>query len=84
MTNLVTPIRKEANSSSPENQKGIENHKKVATHFEAAAKSHRDAAKYHEDGNHEKACESSIKAQGHQCLANELQKEDAKYLALKN
>ena len=85
MSNLVTPIKKEqSNDATAENQKGIENHKKAATHFEAAAKNHRDAAKHHEDGNHEKACESTLKAHGHQCLANEFQKEDAKYHAMKN
>jgi len=33
--------------SKVENEKGIDNHKKAATHFEAAAKSHLDAAKHH-------------------------------------
>ncbi|MEO6883914.1 MAG: hypothetical protein ABI199_07805 [Bacteroidia bacterium] len=67
-----------------ENKKGIENHKKAATHLEAAAKSHLDAAKHHEAGNHEKAAQSTVEAHGHTSLANDCQKEDAKYHASKN
>lgn len=60
-------------------QKGIENHKKAANHFKAAAKNHLDAAKHHENGHHEKAAESTVKAHGHSSLANEAQKEDVKH-----
>ena len=60
-------------------QKGIENHKKAASHFEAAAKNHVEAAKHHENGQHEKAAESTVKAHGHSCLAIEAQKEDVKH-----
>lgn len=38
-----------------------------------------DAAKYHEEGNQEKAAESTVKAQGHNCCANDAQKGDAKH-----
>lgn len=62
-----------------ENQKGIDNHKKAATHFEAAAKSHSEAAKHHESGHHEKAAKSTVEAHGHSSLANEAQKEDVKH-----
>ena len=83
MTNITSTIKKEqSNGSSAEIQKGIENHKKAATHFEAAAKHHNDAAKHHEAGNHEKASESTVKAHGQHCLANECQKEDIKQHAM--
>ncbi len=61
-----------------ENKKGIENHKKAATHFEAAAKSHLEAAKHHENENHDKAAKSTVEAHGHAHLAHEAQKEDVK------
>ncbi len=69
------------NQSPAENQKGIENHKKAAKHHEEAAKYHHEAAKHHEEGNHDKACASAIKAHGHNCCANEANKEDAKHHA---
>lgn len=53
----------------------IENHKKAAMHAEEAAKQHQEAAKHHEDGKHEKAHESTIKAQGHITHVTEAQKE---------
>jgi hypothetical protein len=72
-------IRGEVADLSPaENKKGIENHKKAAKHHEEAAKYHHEAAKHHEDGNHEKACESTVKALGHHSCANEAQKADVK------
>ncbi|HXB40754.1 MAG TPA: hypothetical protein VNZ49_09445 [Bacteroidia bacterium] len=83
MTNTATPIRKEhSNAPIAENHKGIENHKQTAKHLEEAAKHHLDAAKHHEAGNHEKASASTIKAHGQNCLANELQREDAKHHAI--
>lgn len=66
-----------------ETQKGIENHKKAAIHFEAAAKSHSDAAKHHENGNHEKAIKSTIEAHGHASLAKEAQRQGVKHLVVK-
>jgi len=53
----------------------IKNHKKAATHLEAAAKHHLDAAKHHEEKNHDKAHECTIKAHGHTTHACEAQKE---------
>jgi len=53
----------------------IKNHKKAATHLEEAAKLHLEAAKLHEEGKHEKAHYSLIKAQGHTTHACESQKE---------
>lgn len=83
MTTTTDLIKTEKPSFSPaENQKGIENHKKTATHLESAAKHHHEAAKHHEDGNHEKAAQSTIKAQGHVTLATEAQREDVKHHAL--
>ncbi|MFN7910332.1 MAG: hypothetical protein ACK5QC_00820 [Bacteroidota bacterium] len=61
-----------------ENKKGIENHKVIAAHLEAAAKNHLEAAKHHAEENHEKAARSTIIAQDHLVIANEAQKEDAK------
>ena len=67
-----------------ENKKGIENHKTIATHLEAAAKNHLEAAKHHEEENHDKAAKSTIIAQGHLAIASEAQREDAKQHANKN
>jgi hypothetical protein len=76
------PVKAEKTTISPaENQKGIENHKTAAKHHEEAAKHHIEAAKQHEAGNHEKAAESTVKAQGHSSLANDAQKEDVKHHA---
>lgn len=57
-----------------ESQKGIENHKVAAVHFRNAANSHIDAAKFHENGNHEEAAKSSKEAQNHSSLANDAKK----------
>ena len=48
MANVETPIKKEQTTiPTAENKKGIENHKKIATHLTAAATHHTDAAKHH-------------------------------------
>ncbi|HEX7414502.1 MAG TPA: hypothetical protein VF411_10710 [Bacteroidia bacterium] len=79
MNNVATPHKKEQTTiPTAENKKGIENHKKIATHFEKAAAHHKDAAKHHEDNNHDKAAECTVKANGHHCAATELLKDDAK------
>ena len=83
MTTTATPVKKEqSNGSSPENQKGIKNHKTAAKHHQEAAKHHLDAAKHHEAGDHDKAFESTIKAHGHHCSANDAQREDVKHHAM--
>jgi len=64
-----------------ENNTGIENHKKAAEHFQAAAKNHLAAAKHHEEGHHDKAAKCTVNAHGHSCLGNEAQKKDVKYHA---
>jgi len=85
MSNEENPIKKEQLIiPTSENKKGIENHQRTATHLEAGAFFHKEAAKYHETGNHEKAAECTIKAQGHVCSANELQREDVKHHAAMN
>lgn len=66
-----------------ENQKWIDNHKIAASHFASAAKCHLEAAKHHEDGNHEKAAKSTVEAHGHSSLANEAQRDDIKHQLLK-
>jgi len=83
MANAETPIKKEKSTiPTAENKKGIENHNKIATHLETAANLHKEAAKHHGDGNHEKAAESTIKAQGHTAIANEHLKDVVKQHAL--
>lgn len=64
-----------------ESQKWIENHKIAAFHFSAAAKSHLQAAKYHQSGEHEKAAKFTIEAHGHSSLATEAQRDDVKHHA---
>jgi hypothetical protein len=80
---LKTVPTKSTKVPQADNQAGIENHKKAASHLEQAAKHHLEAAGHHENENHEKAAKSTVIAQGHVTLANEAQKEDTKYHALK-
>lgn len=60
------------------NQKGIENHKLAANHLQLAAKNHLRAAKHYEEGNHEKAAQSTVLALGHTNLANKAQMKEVK------
>jgi len=85
MTPTTTPptIAK-APASPAEIQKNIEMHKKTAEHLEAAAKQHIEAAKHHEEGHHDKAAISTVKAEGHLALAGEARREDVKHHALKS
>jgi hypothetical protein len=64
-----------------DNKKRIENHKKAATHFDSAAKHHNEAAKHHENGDHEKAAQSTMVAHGHQSLGRDAQREDIQFHA---
>lgn len=66
------------------NQKDVENHRTAATHFEAAAKNHLNAAKHHEEGNHEKAAQCTVVAQGHVNLADKAQRKDAQQHATRS
>ena len=80
MSNQETATKVEKTTIAPaDNQKGIENHKTAAKHLEEAAKHHHEAVKHHEDGNHEKAAESTVKAHGHTAMANDAQNENAKH-----
>lgn len=74
MTNTGTP-RSETGTimNSVETQQLIENHKKIATHLETAAKKHMEAAKQHGEGNHEEAVKSAAQATNHMRLASEAQ-----------
>ena len=54
------------------------NHKKIASHLQEASKSHIEAAKHHEDGNHEKAAYSTMTAQGHIANAKAASKQDVR------
>lgn len=84
METVVVPIKKNhSNGSSSHKQKGVKNHERAAHHHEKAAKHHLEAAKHHEAGNLKKACESTVKALGHHCLASEAQREDLKFHAAK-
>jgi hypothetical protein len=86
----VTPEKEESKKSSkvvkssitPENQKGIDLHKKAAKHYENAAKFHLDAAKFHEDNDDKMADESTVKANAAATLGNDAAREDAQYHAL--
>ena len=83
MSTLANPIKAEKIQLTPaENQKRVENHKATATHLEAAAKEHLDAAKHHENEEHEKAAKSTITAHGHLSLAQDAQREVLKSHAL--
>jgi hypothetical protein len=85
MTTQTTPMKIEQKKVSPaDNKKRIENHKTTATHLEAAAKNHLEAAKHHENEEHEKAAKSTITAHGHLALAKEAQIEDLKNHALQS
>ncbi|WP_395065657.1 hypothetical protein [Flavobacterium sp.] len=59
-------------------QNGIDNHKKVARHLEQAAKFHMEAATHHQNGHHDRAAQSTIKAHGNLIIASELQRDNLK------
>lgn len=82
MATSTTPVKAEKSNQSPEEiKKGIENHKKAAKHHEEAARHHHDAAKHQEEGDHGKAAQSTLKAQGHLHHATETLREAAKHHA---
>jgi len=81
---IEVPIKKRKSNGSPDGKhKGIKYHERAAHHHEKAAKHHLDAAMHHEAGNHKKACESTVKALGHHCLAGRAQHDDLKYYVKK-
>jgi hypothetical protein len=78
MSTPTTFPKTEKKTITADNQKRIDSHKKTAEHLSNASKSHIEAANYHENGEHEKAAQSTIKAHGHHTMARDLQKEDAR------
>jgi hypothetical protein len=72
----TTPVKTETPVIMAKNSS--EHHLQAAKHHEEAAKHHHEAAKHHEAGNHEKACECTVKAHGHSAMAQEHQTEDVK------
>lgn len=75
-TNMNGDAKTNMNADAKKNV--IDNHKKAAVHHEAAAKNHNDAAKFREEGDDEKAEESTVKAHGHHALANQHQRQAVK------
>lgn len=74
---IPEPIKKDITPSpTADVQKKIDGHLKTASHFEAAAKSHKDAAEHHKQNNEEKATKSAIEAKNHSNLAIAGQKTD--------
>lgn len=78
MSTTNTFPKTEKKPISADNQKRVDSHKKTAEHLSNASKSHIEAANHHENGEHEKAAHSTIKAHGHHTMARDLQKEDAR------
>jgi hypothetical protein len=65
-------------SETTENLRSIENHIKAAEHFALATKYHYEAARYHGEGDHERANQSAWFAFGHSCRATNYQSLDAR------
>lgn len=72
---------KKVKDAAAKNSKVIQNHKKAATHLEAAAAHLKDAAQQYENGNKDQACGCSMKAKGQTSLAKKLQKKNLKKYA---
>lgn len=79
MTNTDTN-HKEATTiaSIADIQNGIDYHNTIALHLLNAAKFHQEAAIHHQNGNHDRAAQSTIKAHGTILLALESEKENYK------
>ena len=60
----------------------IKNHRKAAKHLLAASKFYFEAASHHEEGNHQKAEQSTIAAHGQVTLSNKAQKAGIKHHAI--
>lgn len=63
-----------ANYTIEKNLIRIKKHKKAVEHLRAASKFHFKAASYLEDGNDQKAAQSTIAAHGQVTLSNKAQK----------
>ncbi len=68
-------FKNEARNSS-ENQIEIKSYKNILTHLKEVEKYYNKAAKYREEGKHEKAHKSFVFALGHCCMVKELLRED--------
>ena len=68
MSVFVNPLKSSKAKFKEEIELQIHNHKKVALYLEAAAQSHREAAKHYEDGNKDLALISSMKANSEMAL----------------
>ncbi|OFZ54634.1 MAG: hypothetical protein A3D92_22580 [Bacteroidetes bacterium RIFCSPHIGHO2_02_FULL_44_7] len=64
-------------------QKTVEGHRTAAAYYEAAAKSHLEAAAHLMNDQNDKASQSTMQAYGHSKLAIEAQKEYVKRHTLK-
>lgn len=80
-TAIATINKTKTAPTAAENKKNVANHRKTSQHLKAASEYHLEAAKYHEEGNHEKASQSTIAAAGQLCLANDCYREDVKHHA---
>lgn len=65
-----------------ENNKSVKNHQEASVHFSLASKHHQDASRYHHEGDHEKANQSTLLAIGQAALGVECQMQDAKHQAI--
>lgn len=74
MSVFVNPLKSNKAKVKEEIELQIHNHKKVGLYLEAAAQSHREAAKHYEDGNHELAASSNFEANKQIALAIERKK----------
>lgn len=79
MNTVETPVKNASgNGASIESKKTTGSHITAAKHHEEAAKHLHEAAKHHEAGNADKAAASTLKANGHLCIANDHHEEIAK------
>ena len=77
MKNAEKNIKKKITSNPiDKNIKWINNHRKTAGYLQVAAKSHLEAAMHHQEGNLEKAAQSTIVARANFNLADKAQRKD--------
>jgi hypothetical protein len=72
-------MKPKAKLTEASEKKLIKSHKKIATHLEEAAKKHREFVKHYEEGDYDKAYNSTIEAHSHAKLATEAQTEMLKH-----
>ncbi len=73
-----------SDSNNKKNHSDIENHIKTAEYFQLASKYHYEASRYHQEGNHELANQSALRATGYSHMAIRCQQADAKHHALED